>query len=77
MFLRFSPDTSRSRKHEICDRIRNRARDRRPIAEAMEVKLERAEATLMDAFSQAIKDFRGDSEIRTQLVAAIRFQISR
>lgn len=76
MFLRFNSDNSRSRKHEICDRIRNRARDRRPIADALEVKLEQAEATLADVFTQAVKDFRGDSEIRQQLVAAIRFQIS-
>lgn len=76
MFLRFTTENHRGRKLAMCDRIHNRARDRRPIAEALEVKLAKSEATLADVFTQAVKDFRGDSEIRQQLVAAIRFQIS-
>lgn len=61
----FQPENHRERKLRICDRIRARAVDtRRPIANALELKLE----------SLNVTDFAGDNEIYGQLIAYQRFQ---
>lgn len=67
----FQPQDYRERKLRICERIRARAVDtRRPIAEAIEIKLENLEAAAQAALKEQ------DAQLFNALFAFSRFQVS-